>query len=222
MKGAIFDMDGTLVDSMDYWSKNFIKKMYEENISYPDDVLNIITPMGIKPCCEYMHNQLGHSKDPYTLYKEIEDDMSVEYATNIPAKPFAMEYLKKHKKCNTFEIVKKLKEQGVKMCVLSASTHKMIEASAKKCGYFDLMEFVMSCEDIGMSKSQPEIFRIVAEKMGLPIEDVTVFDDNLIAIKTAKASGAKVCAVHDQTSKEYKDEIMSIADKYIYSFEELL
>lgn len=210
MKGAIFDMDGTLVDSMYYWGKNFIKKLDEENISYPDDVLNIITPMGIKMCCKYMHNDLGHPKSPDILYREIEDVMSVEYATNIPTKPFAMEYLKK------------LKEQGVKMCVLSASTHRMIEASAKKCGYFDLMEFVMSCEEIGISKSNPEIFKLVAEKMGLSVEDITVFDDNEIAVKSAKKAGAKVCAVYDKTSEEYKKEIMAVADKYIYSFEELL
>lgn len=210
MKGAIFDMDGTLVDSMYYWGKVFISKMDEENVPYPDDILNIITPMGVKLCCEYMHNELGHPKAPDVIYKEIEEAMIGEYSTVIPTKPFAVEYLKR------------LKAQGIKMCVLSASTHRMIEASAKKCGYFDLMEFIMSCEDLGMSKSQPEIFEIVAEKMGLKVEDVTVFDDNLIALKTAKQSGAKVCAVHDEASEEYKEEIMSVADKYIHSFEELL
>lgn len=210
MKGAIFDMDGTLADSMYYWGKNFIKIMDDYNVSYPDDILNIITPMGVKMCCEYMHKDLGHPLLPETIYRKIEDAMIAEYATNIPAKPFAMEYLKK------------LKAQGIKMCVLSASTHKMIEASAKKCGYFDLMEFVFSCEDLNMSKSEPEIFKIVAEKMGLSVEDVTVFDDNLIALKTATLAGADTCGVYDKTSEEYKEEIISIADKYIYSFEELV
>ena len=209
MKGAIFDMDGTLVDSMDYWAKNFIKKLDEENISYPDDVLNIITPMGIKRGVQYIH-ELGNPKTPDVIYNELETAMTAEYSTNIPAKPGAMEYLKK------------LKEQGVKMCVLSASTHKMIETSAKKCGYFDYMEFIMSCEELEMSKSEPEIFKLVADKVGLSVEDVTVFDDNSIAVKSAKKAGARVCAVYDKTSEEYKDEIIASADKYIYSFEELL
>lgn len=209
MKGAIFDMDGTLVDSMDYWAKNFIKKLDEENISYPDDVLNIITPMGIKRGVQYIH-ELGNPKTPDVIYNELETAMTAEYSTNIPAKPGAMEYLKK------------LKEQGVKMCVLSASTHKMIETSAKKCGYFDYMEFIMSCEELEMSKSEPEIFKLVADKLGLSVEDVTVFDDNSIAVKSAKKAGARVCAVYDKTSEEYKDEIIASADKYIYSFEELL
>ncbi len=210
MKGAIFDMDGTLVDSMHYCGEAFINKMDEENLPYPEDVLNIITPMGVKMCCEYMHNELGHPKTPDVIYKEIEDSMIGEYASNIPTKPFAIEYLKK------------LKSQGVKMCVFSASTPRMIEASAKKWGYFDLMEFIVSCEEIGISKSNPEVFKIVAEKMGLSIEDVTVFDDNEIAVKSAKKSGAKVVAVYDKAAEEYKEEIMSIADKYIYSFEALL
>lgn len=210
MKGAIFDMDGTLADSMYYWGKNFIKIMDDYKVPYPDDILNIITPMGVKMCCEYMHKELGHPLSPETIYREIEDAMIEEYATNIPPKPFAVEYLKK------------LKSQGVKMCVLSASTHKMIETSAKKCGYFELMEFVLSCEELGISKSQPQIFGIVAEKMGLSLKDVTVFDDNLIAVKTAKLSGASVCAVYDKTSEEYKKEIIASADKFIYSFEELI
>ena len=209
MKGAIFDMDGTLVDSMEYWSKIFIKKLDEENILYPDDVLNIVTPMGVKQGSEYIH-KLGYSKDPETIYKEIEDAMIIEYATVVPAKPFAMEYLKM------------LKEEGVKMCVLSASTHKMIEASAKRCGYFDCMEFIMSCEDLGMSKSNPELFRLVAKKMELSVEDITVFDDNSTALKTAKKAGVKTCGVYDEASEEYKEEIIAVADKYIYSFEELL
>lgn len=209
MKGAIFDMDGTLVDSMYYWGKNFIKKLDEENISYSDDVLNTVTPMGVKRGSQYIH-ELGNPKDPDTIYKEIEDAMTIEYSTVIPVKPGAMEYLKK------------LRDRGVKMCVLSASTHKMIEASAKKCGYFDYMEFIMSCEELGMSKSEPEIFKIVAKKLGLSVEDVTVFDDNSIAVKSAKEAGASVCAVYDETSEEYKEEIMAAADKYIYSFKELL
>lgn len=210
MKGAIFDMDGTLADSMYYWGKNFIKKMDEENLQYPDDVLNIITPMGVRVTCEYMHNELGHPKTPDVIYREIEDTMLTEYATNIPTKPFAVEYLKK------------LKEQGVKMCVFSASTQRMIEAFAKKSGFFDLMEFVLSCEEIGISKSNPESFKIAAEKMGLSIEDVTIFDDNEIAVKSAAKSGAKVVAVYDKTADEYKEELKKVADKYIYSFEELL
>ncbi len=57
------------------------------------------------------------------------------------------------------------------MCILSAYTRKMIEASAKKCEYFDFLEFIISCEEMGMSKAEPEIFRLVAEKMGLSIDD---------------------------------------------------
>ena len=209
MKAAVFDMDGTLVDSMEYWGKTFIQKLDEESIPYPDDVLNIVTPMGVKRTCQYMC-ELGHPKDPDTIYREVEDTMIEQYSSNIPAKPFAMEYLKK------------LKEQGVKMCVLSASTHKMIEASAKKCGYIDYMEFILSCEDLGMSKSDPGIFRLVAEKLGAELADITVFDDNSIAIKTAKEAGAKTCAVYDEISAEYADEIKAVADNYIYSYKELL
>lgn len=209
MKGVIFDMDGTLVDSMNYWENAFIKKMKDEHLTYPDDIFNIITPMGVKDCCKYIC-QLGCNKTPEEIYNEVESAMIAQYATNIPAKPFVIEYMQK------------LKAGGVKMCILSASTHKMIEASAKKCEYFDFLEFIISCEEMGMSKAEPEIFRLVAEKMGLSIEDVTVFDDNSIAVKSAKNAGAEVCAVYDKTSAEYEEELKQIADRYIYTFKELL
>lgn len=209
MKGAIFDMDGTLVDSMEYWGKNFIKKLDDEHLSYPDNVINIITPMGIKKGCEYVH-ELGCPKSAEVIYKEFLDIMVDEYANSIPAKPYAIEYMKK------------LKEQGVKMCVLSASAKPMIETSAKKCGFDELIEFAISCDEIGMSKSEPEIFKYTAEKLGIPIEDITVFDDNAMAIKSACKAGAKTCAVYDTHSAEYEDGLKTVADKYIYSFEELL
>ncbi len=209
MKGAIFDMDGTLTDSMDYWLRNNADKLSEAGIPYTDDTINKIIPMGIRMGCEYIH-QLGHPKTPDVLRQELEDSMVTQYSTNIPMKPFALEY------------IKKLSKQGVKMCVLSASTHKMIEASARHCGYFEYMKFVMSCEEVGASKSEPSTFIKVAEKLGVPIEDITVFDDNSIAVKSAKKAGAKVCAVYDKSADDYKDEIIAAADKYIYSFEELI
>lgn len=209
MNGAIFDMDGTLVDSMDYWSKIFLKKLDDENLSYPEDVINIITPMGIKKGVAYIH-ELGCPKSPEVIYNEFVDVMVGEYANSIPAKPYAIEYMEK------------LKEQGVKMCVLSASARIMIETSAKKCGFDKLIEFIIPCDETGMSKSEPEIFKYTAEKLGIPIEDITVFDDNALAIRSACKSGAKVCAVYDAHSAEYEEELKEVADKYIYSFEELL
>ncbi len=209
MKGAIFDMDGTLVDSVGYWNNNIIKKLDDENVPYPDNVINIFTPMGVKKGCEYIH-ELGCKKSPDEIYNEIHSIMLGEYAKNIPAKPGAVEYMRK------------LKEQGVKMCVLSASVYKMIETSAKKCGYYDLIEFIISCDELGITKSETEIFKFAADKLGIPIEDIMVFDDNFTAIKTAKKSGAKTCAVYDKCFAEYEEELKQIADKYIHSFEELL
>ena len=108
------------------------------------------------------------------------------------------------------------------MCVLSASTQSMIEASAERCGYGKYMEFVTSCENAGKPKSNPETYLLTAQRLGVPIEDITVFDDHLNALQSAKKAGATVCGVHDISSEDDKEETISICDKYIYSFNELL
>ena len=210
MRGAIIDMDGTLVDSMKYWNNKLLEKLDSANIDYPDNILSLLTPIGVKPSCEYLHDELGHPKTADELYDEIEREMYADYESNIGTKPFVMEFLEK------------LKSQGVKMCILSASTQSMIEASAKHCGYDKYMEFVMSCEDVGKPKSAPDTYLITAEKLGVPIEDITVYDDHLNALQSAKKAGATVIGVHDISSEDDKEEIIKICDKYIYSFNELL
>lgn len=210
MKGAIIDMDGTLVDSMKFWSKKLLKKINEANIDYPENIVSILTPMGVKKACIYIHDELGHPTSSDDLYTQIEAEMYEEYQNNIGTKPFVMEFLEK------------LKSQGVKMCILSASTGTMIEASAKRCGFGRYMEFIQPCENLGKPKSDPETYLIIAEKLGVAIEDITVYDDHLDALQSAKKAGATVCGVHDMASEDSKEEIIKICDKYIYSFEELL
>lgn len=210
MKGAIIDMDGTLVDSMKYWNNKLLQKLDAANINYPENIVSLLTPMGVNQSCEYLHNELGHPTPPDELYNQIEAEMYAEYKTNIGTKPYVMEFLKK------------LKAQGVKMCILSASTQSMIEASAEHCGYGEYMEFVVSCENMGKPKSDPDTYLMTAEKLGVPIEDITVYDDHLNALQSAKKAGATVCGVYDISSEDDKEEIISICHNYIYSFKELL
>ena len=107
--------------------------------------------MGVKKACIYIHDELGHPTSSDDLYTQIEAEMYEEYQNNIGTKPFVMEFLKK------------LKSQGVKMCILSASTGTMIEASAKRCGFGRYMEFIQPCENLGKPKSDPETYLIIAE-----------------------------------------------------------
>jgi len=209
MKGVIFDMDGTLVSSMPFWNKCYEKVVKGRCAVYPDDLVEVLTPMGIRKGSEYIHS-LGHEKSAQEIYDEIQDIMTYEYIHNIPLKPYAMEY------------ILKLKNQGVKMCVLSASTQTMVNACTKGKGIAEYMEFVLASETLNMTKSQPEIFKVIADKMELNVEDIMVIDDSIYVLEAAKKAGASSCGIYDDEWKDMVDDVKKMADKYIYSFEELI
>ena len=209
MKGIIFDMDGTLVSSMPFWNKCYEKVIKGRCSYYPDDLVEILTPLGINKGAEYIHN-LGHEKSSQEIYDEIQDIMTYEYINNIPLKPYAMEY------------IKSMYDQGIKMCVLSASTQKMINACIESKGVMDYIEFAIASETLNMAKSQPEIFKIIADKMGLRVEEIMVIDDSIYVLEAAKKAGATACGIYDDEWKDMVDSVKNTADKYVYSFEELL
>jgi HAD superfamily hydrolase (TIGR01509 family) len=145
--------------------------------------------------------ELGRKMGDYAYY---------EYANNIPAK------------ANVVSVLKKLKEKGAKLNVLTASPHITLDACLKRLGIFDLFDNVWSCDDFNTTKADPEIYKMAAEKIGEKVGDVLFLDDNFNADKTAKTAGMQVCGVYDESSDDYVDEIKAITDFYIYDFEELL
>ena len=98
----------------------------------------------------------------------------------------------------------------------------MLDPCLKRLGLFDLFDNVWSCDDFGTTKSNPDIYKMAAEKIGFCVEEILFLDDNFNADKAAKQAGMNVCGVYDLSSAEYEDEMKKQADYYIYDFTELL
>lgn len=209
MKAAIFDMDGTLVDSMEIWGKCCVAPLEKMNIPYPGDLINIITPMGYGDMSEYYKNTFGLDMDTDEMVRTIAEKMCIEYET-IKPKEYVFDYLDK------------LKSQGIKMCVLTATARKMGLPCLERLGLMDYFEFYACCDELGMSKANPEIFRKVASALGFDISECAVFDDNGTAVRTAKKAGAEVFAVYDKTSESQCEEIKKYCDRYVISYKDLL
>lgn len=209
MKAAIFDMDGTLIDSMAKWEESCIAPLIKRNISYPEDILNIITPLGMKKTAEY-YQTLGINHSVKDILLEILEVIEYEYKHNIQAKPFVYEYLEK------------LKAEGVKMCVLTASARKYAIPCLERLDLLKYFEFFTSSDETGYPKTNPEIFKLTAKKLGFSVEDTAVFDDNLEAIIAAKQAGTVVYGVYDKSSEHLAEEIKKNCNLYINSFEELI
>ncbi len=209
MKNYLFDFDGTLVDSMPTYVASMLKILDDEGIEYADDIVKVITPLGLIGTARY-YIELGVEMSEDEIVEKMRENMRDEYFYNIPAKS------------NVIEVLRMLKARGDRLHVLTASPHLTLDACLKRLGIYELFENVWSCDDFGTTKADPEIYRMAAERIGAPTDEILFLDDNLNADITAKKAGMQVCGVFDESSREYTDEIKAATDFYISDFSELL
>lgn len=205
----LFDFDGTLVDSMPTYVAVMLKILDDRGIAYGEDIVKIITPLGFRGTAEYFKT-MGVEAETDELVRLMNEYAYKEYAYNIQAKS------------NVISTLRKLKEKGDGLNVLTASPHITLDVCLKRLGIYDIFDNVWSCDDFKTTKSDPQIYKSAAEKIGVPINEILFSDDNFNADKTAKQAGMTVCGVYDESSSLYVDEIKKISDYYIYDFSELL
>ena len=206
----LFDFDGTLVDSMPTFCSCMLRILDENNISYGDDIVKIITPLGLSGTAEYFINELGLQMSKEQLMLTMKEYMLDAYFYTIPAKS------------NVISVLQELKQQGASLNVLTASPHITLDACLKRLGMWELFDNIWSCDDFNTTKADPNIYVMAAARMQTTVENVLFLDDNIDADKTAKSAGMSVCGVYDDSSKDYVEQMKAATDFYIYDFKELL
>ena len=209
MKTYLFDFDGTLVDSMPTYVTAMLRILDENNISYDEEIIKIITPLGVLGTAEY-YIKMGLDMSKEEIIALMKEYMLEGYFYHIPAKK------------NVISVLKQLKEQGASLNVLTASPHITLDACLKRLDIYDLFDHIWSCNDFDTTKADPSIYKMVAEQLDEKVEDILFLDDNINANQTAKTAGMIVCGVYDDSSKEYIAQMKEIVDYYIYDFSELL
>lgn len=182
----------------------------ENNIPYDNSIVKTITPLGLLGTAEYYIKNLHLKMSQEQLICLMKEYMQDAYFNTIPAKD------------NVICTLKELKRCGASLNVLTASPHLTLDACLKRLEIFDLFDNVWSCDDFNTTKSDPNIYKMAAQKMNTSVQNVLFLDDNLDADTTAKAAGMNVCGVYDESSKDYVEQIKHITDFYIYNFKELL
>lgn len=205
----IFDMDGTLIDSMDYWIDYMRDLLIRYNCTIPENFVLTVTPMGSVRCCEYLQ-ELGVKQSTEQILREMNEYLFKVYSETIPAKETVP------------ETIRTLKEAGHTLAVLTASPHSTMDPCLKRLGLYDLFERVWSADEFGMQKSNPEIYRQVAAELNTRPEDCIFVDDNYTALKTAKEAGMRVFAAYDPYSEGYRAEIEALVECYAVKLEEIL
>lgn len=209
MKKLIFDFDGTLVDSMQGWADFIFDHLDNLHISYPDDIIKIVSPLGTRGAANYLID-LGVDSTVDDLLELMDSFALDEYTYRVPAKAHVIDKLKE------------LKNAGYSLNILTACNHNLLDPCLKRLGIYDAFDNIWSCEeDLSMSKKEVELYTLVSKKLDSVCENCVFFDDNIGALTTAKESGMITVGVFDATSDDLIDEIKSITDKYIYDFSEL-
>ncbi len=206
----LFDFDGTLVDSMPTYIAAMLRILDENGVAYAPDIIKTITPLGINGTAAYYIHTLGVQMPEEQMTSLMKEYMLDAYLHTIPAKN------------NVIPVLQELKAQGACLNVLTASPHVTLDACLKRLGIYELFDHVWSCEDFSTTKADPDIYRLAAEQMHVPVEQVLFLDDNLNADLTALSAGMKVCGVFDSSSEDYVEEMKAATDFYIYDFQELL
>lgn len=209
-KGAIFDLDGTLLDSMHVWKKVDIAWFVQNGIEYDSNVSHAFKNMTFFEAANYVIKLFNLSKSAQDIMDEWDKMVLFEYRDNIKLKPFVLEYLNK------------LKKSGVKMSIATSCLKNCCTAALKSNGILNYFDDIVYSNDIGKGKSYPDIYLYCANIMGIEPKDCVVFEDIYHAINGVRAANMRFVGVYDNFSSLEWDKIKQEADLCITSFEELL
>ena len=213
IKAAIFDMDGTLIDSLTLWDviwSTFGEK-YLSNEDFrpsPEDDKKVRT-MLLKDSMEMIHDTYSIGKNGEELL-ELANQITIDfYANQVMLKEGVREFLEY---CQS---------NNVKMCIATATEYELVNIALKHCDIDKYFLKVFSCGHINKGKEEPDIFVLAKDYMGERIEDTWVFEDSLVAIETATKLGMPTVGIYDRFNYG-QDKIKSLATIYVDRGESLL
>lgn len=208
IRGAIFDVDGTLLDSMFIWDT--IGEAYLRSIGYqPKENLNeTFKNMSLHQAARYYQTEYGVTRSIDEIMDGVNAMLERYYRFEVPLKPGAA------------ELLERLRQNGVKLCIATATDRHLVEAALDRCGVLSCFGEIFTCNEVGHGKDEPDIFEEALRFLGTEKAETVVFDDALYAVRTAKEAGFPVAAVYDSHEKA-QDQIRMLADVYLEELTQL-
>lgn len=204
LKTIIFDMDGTLLDSMHVWDD--IGKTYLKNhqIIAQNDVEEVLASLLIQEGCTYLKEHYALISSTQVIQKEIESYIFERYEYEVPLKQGVQQCIEN---CLT---------HGYTLCILSASSEAMVRVALERCGILEAFSHIMTCESQGYSKTNPLLYEKVMRQLQVEQDECIFVEDAYHAIQCMKQMNLQVVAVYDDSNKEQWDEVCNISDLHFY------
>lgn len=210
LQSAIFDMDGTLLDSMHIWNDLGPNMLRSMGIEPAPDLADRIMVMTLREGAQLCRDEYRLSMTVDEIVDQIESQVQDFYENQVQAKPGVQKFLSL------------LKMEGVWMYVATNTDRHLAEAALRRAGIDQYFRGLLTCAEVGVGKNDsPEIYERAMRRLRSNKRDTVIFEDAVHAIRTAKAAGFRVCGVYDPSAEADQTEIQALSDYYIRAFEEM-
>ena len=210
IEGAVFDLDGTLLDSSWVWEKVDEKFLGDRGFQVPDDYVDEISPLGAERAAVYTIERFGLNEDKDDIVREWIEMAKKEYATEIVCKPYAKEFLEELHKLN------------IKMAVATSSDRELFMKTLEREGILKYFQKIVTVDEVERGKGYPDIYEEAARRIKVNPHKCLVFENILAGVTGASLGEFNVVAVFDEKSKHNWEKIKSISKYSINDYKELL
>ena len=209
ISGAIFDCDGTLLDSMPMWLGMFTELFSTYGRQATGEDLAKVEAMTIPATCEYLHGELGMGGSAQEIYDHVERIVTYNYEHKVHEMPGARAMLEG------------LREAGVPMVVASSSPTAFVREALASHGMLDYFSDILCTADVrdGRDKDFPDVYLEALERLGTPLEETWVFEDAPFAVRSARRVGLHVVGIYNDHDGRDENFIRSWADIFTNNYD---
>ncbi|KXO16926.1 HAD hydrolase, family IA, variant 3 [Clostridiales bacterium KA00134] len=210
MEGYLFDLDGTLLDSMSMWRSLTLNFLKSHNLTFTEELAQELTTMSIKTSADYLRDLYKLDLTSKEIIEEMEKNIVKGYKNEVPLKEGAL------------EVLKALKNQGKKLAIATATNDKYVKIVMDKFKLGDYFDFIATVDNMGILKNDPQFYLKASQKFDLSPKEVTLFDDAPFAIEAALKAGLRVVCMYDKSADAYFEKQKEACDMALKSFKEYL
>ena len=156
VKGAIFDLDGTIVDSMGMWHDVTVRLLKEQGVGSPEEVFRETEPEPLSVMCRLLHERYGAPDGSETLRLRFLALVRDAYSHSVNIYPGCR------------ELLQELRDAGVRLCVASSTSEPEVRCALEAQGVEGLFDFVLSADELGVSKERPDVYLEALRRLGTP------------------------------------------------------